>query len=334
LLSENVVKIRKDTLGANTLLRLGDAVRTLQFVFRLARFIRQQQPDIVHTNSLKSDIIGGLAGRLARRPVLWHVRDRIEPDYLPRPIVTLFRRLCRILPHYIIANSAATLDTLHLPPGKSQGTVYSGVDYKEFAQAQPAEEIVAIPSPRIGLVGRITPWKGQHIFLQAAAKLNLEFPGAQFVIVGGALFAEKEYEQEIKTLTNRLGLSHCVHFTGFRTDVARWIAGLDILAHASTSGEPFGQVIVQGMAAGKPVVATCGGGIPEIVVDGETGLLVPMNDAEALSQAIAALLRDPERARCMGERGQERVLEHFTIERTTRAMEEVYDAMLHHSKRA
>ena len=132
----------------------------------------------------------------------------------------------------------------------------------------------------------------------------------------------------MRELAQSLELGDAVEFTGFRSDVPELIANLDILVHASTTGEPFGQVVVQGMAAGKPVVATNGGGVPEIVVDGLTGLLVPMSDADAMAAAICHLLSKPALARQMGLMGRQRVLEHFTIDHTIFKMEQIFDSIL------
>jgi glycosyltransferase involved in cell wall biosynthesis len=181
---------------------------------------------------------------------------------------------------------------------------------------------------RVGIIGRISPWKGQHIFLEAAAAVLKEFSGTRFQIIGSALFGEEDYERTLRAQEQALGLSGSVEWLGFRTDVPALIRDLDILVHASTVGEPFGQVVVEGMAAGKPVVATHGGGIPEIVEDGVSGVLVPMNDAPAMAAAISGLLREPARACALGIAGRERVRSHFTIERTARQVEQVYDAML------
>src|SRR5439155_9190208 len=109
-------------------LRLKDLARITRYGFRLADFIRKHQIDIVHTNSLKADIVGGLAARLACRPLVWHVRDRIEEDYLPGFVVRIFRLLCRFVPSYVIGNSHATLRTLKMPASKRAMAIYSGLD--------------------------------------------------------------------------------------------------------------------------------------------------------------------------------------------------------------
>jgi glycosyltransferase involved in cell wall biosynthesis len=333
-LSPNVAAIRKDTLDISTLFRIPQLFTVFTYARHLARFIREHNIDLVHTNSLKADIIGGIAGRFARRPVVWHIRDRVEDDYLPAPVVRLFRFLCGVIPAYVIANSAATLRTLHLSTRNHSSSIPSGVDL-DLKTAVVGDRTQSIaPSGdrnsdleifRIGLIGRISPWKGQHIFLQAADQVHCRFPKARFVIIGAALFGEDGYERRVRQLSAQLGLEEVVEFAGFRPDVQRAIAELDLVVHASTTGEPFGQVIIEGMAAGKPVVATNGGGVPEIIEDGQTGILVPMDDAPALAEAICSVLADPEKAKAMGARARQRVMDHFTAKETARRVQAVYE---------
>jgi glycosyltransferase involved in cell wall biosynthesis len=327
-LADEVLHAKKDALGTSSLLQLKKVLHAGSYIAGLASFIRQHKIDLIHTNSLKADILGGVAGRITGCPVLWHIRDRIEPDYLPSKVVWLMRKLARVIPRYVVANSTATLATVHLD-GKIPGrAIASGVDMNKFeATAEIPDLVTPGAGPLIGIVGRLCPWKGQHIFLEAAAIVLRDWPSARFQIIGAALFQEKHLEQELRDLSSKLGLSDVVEFTGFRSDVNLLIQRLTILVHASTTGEPFGQVIVQGMAASKPVVATNGGGVPEIVVDGVTGYLVPMSDAPAMADAIAKLLSSPAEAAEMGRKGRIRILEKFTIESSARAMEEVYAAV-------
>ncbi|MEA3212761.1 MAG: hypothetical protein QOE70_5818 [Chthoniobacter sp.] len=327
-LSPDVVQTRKGSLGSGSLMKAGLIARTLLYVFRLARFIAKNRIDLVHTNSLKADLIGGVASRLARVPVIWHVRDRIDEDYLPAVVVAVFRRLLRILPHGVIANSKATLGTLRLPAGANAHVVASGVVQNGVAPAIDAATRLRAGETLIGIVGRISPWKGQHIFLRAAATVHERFPRARFQIIGSALFDEAAYEKEVRALAVTLGLSDVIEFTGFRQDVPELIARLDILAHASTTGEPFGQVVAEGMIAGKPVVATNGGGVPEIIEDGTSGLLVPMDDAPALAETIIWLMENPEKAEQLAKAGRQRILDHFMIEHTVGKVQKIYDELL------
>jgi len=337
-LSPSIINTRKDTLGTKSLLRPRDIFAAVRFIRRLRQFMRAQNIALVHTNSLKADVLAGIAARLAGIPVLWHVRDRIDADYLPGGVVRVFRWLCRIVPDFVIANSAATLDTLALASKYLTATVHSGIelagrisivhDGMQYTKSPTASAPSSRRGQLIGLIGRITPWKGQHIFLKAAAQVLKRYPETRFQIIGAALFAEQPYEDQVKALAKSLGLENAVEFTGFRNDVPQLIDQLDIVVHASTTGEPFGQVVIEGMAAGKPVVATNGGGIPEIVVDGVTGLLVPMGDSVAMATAICRLLEDPQVAQRMGRFARQRVIEHFTIENTVAKIQSLYDDIL------
>lgn len=337
-LNKKVVNARKDTLGARTLVKIPQLISALGFSLRLMDYLRSEGFALIHTNSLKSDILGGIAGKIARIPVIWHVRDRIETDYLPTSVVGAFRMLAKFIPTCVVANSAATLETLRLPANRFRATVPSGISLgpslrvvHDGTHASMGEENPDRPTgqiPIVGMVGRLSPWKGQHIFIKAASEVLKRFPQCRFQIVGSALFGEDYYETGIRELANRLGISDSVELLGFRTDAAQLMANFRILVHASTTGEPFGQVIVEGMAAGKPIVATDGGGVPEIVVDGVTGILVPMGDAGSMARAICRLLEDEQLSHRMGIAGNLRVRERFDIEQTVKKIEKIYDSLL------
>ena len=327
---------RKDTLGTGSLLKLGQIKTLLAYSRRLAVFAKAQGADLIHTNSLKSDIYGGVAGRLAGIPVLWHVRDSINADYLPGPAAAGFRFLSRLLPQVVVANSHSTLRQLWPKRAKSGAVVYSGVPMEvvhdgyveeEVAAETPDDAVTWSRPPVIALIGRIAEWKGQHVFLRAAAAARHRFPDTRYWIVGAPLFGEYEYERSLHEMTEQLGMSGSVEFLGFRDDVAKLMSQIDIVVHASTLGEPFGQVVIEGMAAGKPLVATDGGALPEIVIPGETGYLVAMGSAEEMALALERLLADPVQARAMGQAGRRRVEGLFTIRQTARKMEAVYDAL-------
>ncbi len=326
-LDPEVVQARKDDLGSGASEVFNQVTKSVGYIVTLARFIRENRIDIVHTNSLKADILGGVAAKLARRPLVWHLRDRIEDDYLPRPVVLIFRLLARLLPDFIIGNSKATLETLHLDGRPPTEAVASGVDLSTFPSAEPMN---GTPKDTfdIGIIGRLCEWKGQHIFLRAAAAIKTDFPRARFKIIGAPLFGEETYAQELHQLSQSLGLEEVVDFMGFRSDVRQLIQKLDLVVHASTTGEPLGQVILQGMAAAKPVIATNGGGVPEIMLDGITGILVPMGDVDAMAEAMRRILTSNDAAHQMGLQGRRRVEIGYTIERTTRTIEAIYAAVL------
>lgn len=308
-LSSNIRNARKDSLlSFSNLKKLGGVLTS---VWRVRSAIQRLNVDFVHTNSLKADLLGGLAARLAGKPVVWHVRDRIASDYLPPKVVTAFRALARLIPRTIVTNSHSTLESLNLPVPKASAAyvVHDGVDLSKI----PVKPAVMQTNLVVGLIGRISPWKGQDVFLRAIHQIRHELPNVRFKIIGSALFGEEQHEVELRKLATQLVVEDCVEFCGFVSNVAERIAGLDLVVHASTISEPFGQVVIEGMAAGKAVVATRGGGISEIVEDGVSGLLVPMNDPTALAQAMLLLLKDPLRRSKLGAAGRQRVEDKFQI---------------------
>jgi len=269
------------------------ALSSLAYAVRLARLLRALEVDLVATNSLKSSLYGGIAGRLARLPVVWHVRDRIADDYLPGSAVALVRLAVRVLPTAVIANSRATLETLRLP-----STTRRRLRARSIGDPCPLDEFAAAAGPdhegiSVGIVGRISPWKGQDVFLRAFAASALGRDDRARVI-GGVLFGEEAYADTLPPLAAELGITDRVEFTGHVTDVAAQFGSLDIAVHASTIPEPFGQVVVEAMAAGVPVVATDAGGPSEIVTDEVDGLLYPMGDVVALGSCLSRLARDAE----------------------------------------
>jgi glycosyltransferase involved in cell wall biosynthesis len=268
-----------------------EAVLTAAYVVRLAWRLRQLRPDLVHANSLKALLYGGLAARLAGIPVVWHVRDRIADDYLPAAAVRLIGTLARFLPSAVIANSHETLERLHAASDGAtrdlpNAVVYDPVDLP--AQVRPAHE-----GPlRVGMVGRISPWKGQDVFLRAFARA-FDRGDARADVIGAPLFGENAYDQSLRKLARQLGIDARVEFLGFQEDVAAQLAQLDVLVHASRVPEPLGQVVQEGMRAGLPVVAADAGGPAEVIADGETGFLYPPGDVRALAGTLTTLAADP-----------------------------------------
>lgn len=324
-LDTQVSEMRKDAVGARNVLKLSQIGIMWRFCHALTRLIQRERAVIVHCNSLKADFLGGVAGKWARVPTLWHIRDRIAPDYLPRAVVLAFPIAMRVLGVRGVAVSDAVRQTLRLPDGwrKQVSVVHDGLPDPDLRS-----EVAQHTTPVVGMLGRLSPWKGQHIFLDAISMVRERFPNVRFQIVGAALFGEQEYERQIKAQAERLGLENALEWTGFRADAPQLLRQMDVVVHASTTGEPFGQVIVEAMLASKPVVATNGGGVPEIVEEGRTGFLVPMNDASALGAAIISLLEDPVTARRMGQAGRQRALNCFSIQKTVRGIEEIYCQLL------
>lgn len=277
----------RDLPRAMTSLRslpLSAAAYSGAYCFRLARRLRQLQPDIIHSFSLKANLYGTVAARLVRRPQIWQANDRIADDYLPSKVATAVRTVAK-LPAAVIANSEATLRTL----GTNGSVVYPPLPF-----GWPAEAPAAHQEPGdavIGLVGRLSRWKGQDVFLRAFAEAFRGRP-VRGVIVGAALFDEGDWEDHLHELCNKLGIAGQVDFLGHVDPLWDLLASLAVLVHCSTLPEPFGQVVAEGMAMGLPIVAADAGGPREILRDGATGLLTPQGDAQALAAAMVRLVDD------------------------------------------
>ena len=306
-----------------------DPVRDSLAFLDLLRLIHRRRPHIVHTNSTKAGFWGRLAAKLAGVPVIIftaHGFFLYEPFWTKsmRFFYTLIERLGGICSDIVIAVSEA--DKLKMVKHKivrpdKLVVVHNGL------QVNPVDEVPTdlglFDGDRIvGTVANFYPIKGLQFFIRAAERVKDVFPGTKFVVVGDGLL-----RPELERLTAELGLDSCVLFLGQRDDVPQILPLFDVFVLPSVKeGLPY--ALLEAMAAAKPVVATAVGGVPEVVVDGQTGLLVPPRDPEALAQAIITLLRNPGRARAMGEAGRQRVLEHFTVERMVAETERVYQALL------
>lgn len=278
-----------------------------RYVLALRSRLRELRPDLVHTNSNKSHVYGGLAARLAGVPHVWHARDRVAEEFMPSLAVRTMQLGARWLPAAVIANSEATLATLPgapRPPGGGE-MLRDPVLPEQYPQVTAAERDPLV----VGLVGRLTPWKGQDLFLRAFARAFGDAPGVRARIVGSAMFGEEEYAASLPVLVAELGLSDRVDLVGFVEDVPGVLVGLDVLAHTSVIPEPFGQVVVEGMAAGLPVVASGEGGPAEVITDGVDGLLFTPRDEVSLAAALARAVGDVGLRARLGAAARERSLD-------------------------
>ena len=312
-LAADVTGVDRAAAGRASWANVVRAVQVVPFVVGLARRWRRLRPDLVVTTSLKADLLGGVAARLAGRRLVWHLHDRVADDYLPGPLVRLVRAAARWLPHLVVANSQATAATVPkvrcvvVPPGIGGDWVLD----EAAVQARPAPGARADRGPVVGLVGRVSPTKGQLELVRAAAVVAEHHPGAVFRIVGSPMFGADDYAAQVRAeqaKAERDGLLRPgqVEWTGFVADPRAQLDDLDVLVHASPVPEPFGQVIVEAMVRGVPVVATRAGGAVEIVAPGEgpgesprestaeqLGVLVAPGDPQALADGIRSVLDDP-----------------------------------------
>ena len=272
--------------------------------------------DVIFANSQKAFVVGALAGRLSQRPVVWCLHDILTAEHFSRANRKLVVALANRLAALVIVNSHATAAAFVGSGGRASlvRVVYNGVDAASYAAPllkteQLRAELGIGDAPVVGVFSRLSPWKGQHVLLDALTRL----PDVHAVLVGDALFGEETYAQGLYEQTRRLGLASRVHFLGFRRDVPELMGLCDVVAHTSTAPEPFGRVIVEGMFAGKPVVAARGGAVAEIIEPGVSGCVVAPGDAAALAAVLTDLLACPVTARALGAAAKEAADLRFSL---------------------
>ncbi|GGH09227.1 glycosyltransferase [Silvibacterium dinghuense] len=262
----------------------------LQLRNKLAHIARDF--DVIYANSQKAFIVSALA-KQSRQPLLWHLRDMLSAEHFSK----LLRKVAVFTGNHaadlIVANSEATLESLVASGGRRDKAtvIYNGISPAPFDSISD-EQVLEIRKKLgwegrfvAGAFGRLSPWKGQHILLDAITSI----PTLHVAIVGDALFGEKDYAESLRIQAQQHGIEDRVHFLGFRRDIPELMRAVDVVAHTATAPEPFGRVIVEGMLAKRPVIATRAGGALEIVRDKENGLLVSPGDSAALATALMQL---------------------------------------------
>lgn len=326
-------RLKEEGIGV-TVLRASDAVmgvertggrlddlKAIPGIFSMVMQLRKMAKDfdVLYANSQKALVIGSLAGKAAGRPVIWNLHDILTADHFSGAHRKLGVLLANQFVDHVVVNSQATKDAFGESGGdlKKTSIIYNGIDASRFDSiddhevAELRNSLGLADNKIVGVFSRLTPWKGQHILLETLGHL----PEVHALLVGGALFQDdKAYERSLRNLAERMGITERVHFLGFRDDVPRLMKAVDIVLHSSTSPEPFGRVIVEGMLANKPVIATGAGGAKEIIDDGVDGLLIPPNNPMAMVNAINRLVADPGSTEKMARTGYQMARKRFSVE--------------------
>ena len=298
----------------------------------ILQLIRRYRVALVHTNTCHI-LSGAFAAALAGIPHLWHIHER---DVSPAILRAVLSRLVLRLSQKVIAVSEDNKKQFFGPMQASQKleVISGGVDpsrFKENINGRSIREEFKIGEDDllIGMVARITPWKGQEQLIESAKDVVSLFPKSRFLLVGDPdVPAHRAYKRKLIHLADRLGIGEKVIFAGFREDIPEILAAFDILVHPVVEPEPFGLVLVEAMAMSKPVIASAVGGPLEIVEDQETGILVPPCAPRELSKAICRLLRDKSLREEMGRKGRQRAITFFTWDKTIARIETTYRKVL------
>lgn len=294
--------------------KLRQAVHYMRTVVRLYFWMKRECLNLVLSWMGKAHFYAGPAAWLAGVEAIWYQHGIAQPDRLDKSLGYIPAKAV------ICPSQAAMEEQMKVTPKLPAAVVYPSVDLTRYnlSSVSPLQEVrkeLGLPLDKkiAGIVARLQRWKGIHVFLQAAEKLSKQNPELYFVVVGGPHVSEPDYPATLREQAIRAGISNRVLFAGHQPDAARWIQAFDILVHASYR-EPFGMVIVEGMALGKPVIASQAGGPTETITHGVNGMLVPPGDAESLASAVKELLQDNRKYERISRAAMDRA-RHFSSER-------------------
>jgi len=330
-LIESGIKNNISFICLSSLVRRIDPLKDAAALFYLLCLFFKNRPDIVHTHTSKAGILGRLAACFARVPVIVHTpHGHVFYGHFRAKLTAFFliiERTMSLITHRIVMLTEGEKKdcfNLSLVPFKKMITIHSGVDIDIFlnsgVERNNIKKIFSLSPDNfvIGFIGWLLPIKGPMYLLKAMLKVWHDFPDVKLVFVGkGDLKAELEAE------ALRHGVLDKIKFAGWRDDVHEIMHVLDIFVLPSLN-EGMGRVIVEAMAAGKPVIASNTGGIPDLVRHGENGLLVPPADVDALAEAILYLILNPDKALKMGMNGK-KLCHNFSLDFMMLKLENLYD---------
>ncbi|MBI5190027.1 MAG: glycosyltransferase family 4 protein [Nitrospirae bacterium] len=322
---DNAIYDRAKRAGIETFSVRMDRKGFLPGVAALYRIIKDRGVGIVGTHSSRDSWIGGIAGRLAGAKVIRyrHISSALNTSPFTKLVYGPLTDGVITTGEFIMAQ---LIRELGLNPGKIY-SVPTGINTEKFTgtggDALRGQLGISADAPVIGMAAALRSWKGHRYMMEAMPSILAEYPDARLVLAG-----EGPVRPYIDQWKEEFGIAGAVTMLGHRDDVETVIAGFDISVMASYASEGIPQFALQSMASGKPVVGTDVGGIPEVVKDGITGLVVPPKDPAALAAAIKGLLSDRALMARMGEAGRSLVLERHTADRMLDDIEAVYGKIL------
>ena len=294
-------------------------------ILAFRRLLTRERPDIVHVNSSRDSWIAALASRLSHpRPKVIRTRHISAPLNKNATTNLLYRRLFDMV--IVTGGERNRQDLIHrdgLRPERVAAFPI-GLDVEQFSPSQPRHDLRAelgIPAGHllVGMISYLRDYKGHRYLVDAVPQVLAQHQAVTFLIVG-----EGPEAQNIRAQIERLGLTASVRMLGFRDDLLDVFRSLNLFVIPTVEGDTIPQVLMQALALGLPVVSTTTGSIPDVIQDGESGVLVPPRDVAALAKGIARLLQDPALREQMGRRGRQTVVQTYSIDRMVDELERVY----------
>lgn len=311
----------------NPLVWLKGLVGLIRGIDVLKNVINSKDIELVHANSLKAAIMGGLAARRAKRPMVFHTRDFLSAGLFGRPLIDAAYKLAA----RIIVNSKSVARVYGSDSPQKVTVVYNYVKpleklTPEMRKKIRAEKELSEKQPLIGYVGRLHTDKDIETLLDGFKVVLGSIPNARLWIVGGAMPGEEKYQHLLERYSYKLGISGKAVFWGWRDDATKLMGCFDVLVVPSKK-EPFGRVTVEAMMLGVPVVATASGGTLEIIEDNRTGLLFNPGDSRQMAHKCIELLNDPKKASRMTSLAKNEVERKFNIKKYIGGVQDVYDSL-------
>lgn len=294
----------------------------------IARVVQKARNyDLIYANTQKALVVGALASLLSRRPLVYHLHDILSLDHFSRINRAIAVTLANTQASLVIANSYASQAAFVEAGGRSHlsEVVYNGFDPElyqtdESIRNQIRKEFGLDGQFIVGHFSRLSPWKGQHILIQALTQCPEDVTA---IFVGEALFGEQDYAQSLQQQVAELGLKQRVRFLGFRSDIVPLMSACDLVAHTSVAPEPFGRVIVEAMLCGRPVVAAKAGGAVELVEHGCTGWLVPPEEPQLLAEVIISCKNQPETTATIARQARNTASQRFHLNTINQQIEQL-----------
>jgi glycosyltransferase involved in cell wall biosynthesis len=293
------------------------------------RFLRERQIDLVNlNNSIERNHPWMLAAMLNGTRCITH---EMGINTYFGPLSRFFgRRLERIICLSHAIHDGMKKCGIDYP---NIDVIHCGIDLKRYRTIETPEELrkkhgLAPGAPVIGVVGNVRMWKGQETLVRAMPILKQTFPDIRCILVGDSTEADRDYRANLERLCREAGTVENVIFAGFQRNAIDYMELMDVVAHTSVHPEPFGIVTLEAMSRSKPLVSTTIGGPAEVVINGETGLLVEPGKPELLAAAIRELLLDKERSQAMGKKGYQRLLSDFGLQKNLDRTMDVYAQIL------
>ena len=301
---------------------------------KLYRMIKKNGYDIVHTHSTKPGVLGRIAAKCAKTPVIIHtVHGFAFHDFMPRilhKVYTMLEKCMNLISDHLI--TVATLNgkkmiSLNLARQEDITNIYSGIDFQKFQNDFKGTSIrdelsIDKETKLAGSIGRFSDQKDPFCLLNAILELRVKMTNIHFVFVGGG-----PLKSEMMRFISQNDLDDVVTVWDFRNDINDILNALDLFVISSIY-EGLGRSLTEAMAKGIPVVATAVEGVPEIVINNETGRLVPPRDPKILSQSIQDALEKSSRSKMMAEAGQKYVYDRFSVDRMVEEIDDMYLKLL------